>query len=101
VATCWRELAPKAIERRTLTSVEIPGFTELCARLAQVRALDERIAQLGPASQEALPYLRERRGFGVLLNANLKDFKLTAFGKAVVADTPKVASNPFAQVAGQ
>lgn len=95
-AICWRELAPKALERRTLTSVEVAGFTELCIRLSRVRALDARIDQLGTATKEALPYLRERRGCAQLLNASLKDFKLTAFGKPVVAEAVKTEVNPFA-----
>jgi len=102
VKACWRELAGKAVTERTLVPGSMPGFEELCLRLARIRALDARIDQLGPASQEALPYLKERRGFAKDVNASLKDFKLTAFGKPMAGDKPKAtAPNPWAQVLGQ
>ena len=100
VATCWRDLAPKALERHTLTPVETPGFLELCRRLAYVQTLDARIAVLGAGTHEALPLLRERRALGALLLAALKDFKLSAFGKPVTTDVPKPVANPWQQLTG-
>lgn len=84
---CWRTWAPHAIEERTLTPATEAGFRELCIRMANVHELDARIVQLGTASQEALPYLRERRGQAAQLNVSLKDFKLSAFGKPATAET--------------
>lgn len=95
----WRAFAPKAIERQTLTAVEIPGFMELCKRQARVAELDAKIETLGAASQEALDYLRERRAIAKDLSSSLKDFNLTAFGKPVTEKPKKPAANPWSQVA--
>ncbi len=93
---CWRVWAPKVLEERTLTPATEAGFRELCVRMAIVQALDDRIAVLGIATQDALPYLKERRGQGGQLAVALKDFKLTAFGKPATSEKPKPAANPFA-----
>lgn len=100
VKACWRELAGWALAERTLTPATEPGFVELCWRLANVRAIDQRIELLGIATQDALPYLKERRGQASQLGASLKDFKLTAFGRPATSDKPKAAVNPFAGIAG-
>lgn len=97
---CWRAWADQALAERTLTPATVPGFRELCLRLAAVQALDARIAAIGLATQEALPYLRERRGQAGQLAVSLKDFKLTAFGKPATAETPKPVANPWASVTG-
>lgn len=99
--TCWRQWAPRALDELTLTPSTEAGFRELCIRMANVRAIDRRIARLGIASQDALPYLRERRGQAAQLNTSLKDFKLSAFGKPATSEKPKpTAANPFTQVFG-
>jgi hypothetical protein len=99
---CWKAWAPTVLEERTLTPSTVAGFRELCGRMALVRALDARIAVLGPATQEAFPYLKERRGQAVQLASSLKDFKLTAFGKPVTSDKPKAtAPNPWQQIVGR
>jgi len=97
---CWRAWADQALAERTLTLATRAGFRELCLRMAMVRAIDDRIAVLGIATQDALPYLKERRGQAGQLAVSLKDFKLTAFGKPATGEKPKAAVNPFAQVAG-
>jgi len=93
---CWRKWAPQAIEARTLTPATEPGFRELCLRMFNVLELDKKTAHLGIASQEALPYLRERRGQAAQLNVSLKDFKLTGFGKPATTETPNVGANEWA-----
>ena len=97
----WLECAPLALEERTLTPSKVPGFREFCTRLANVRALDARIQVLGVATQDALRYSAERRGWATLLAASLKDFKLTAFGKPATSEKPKQAVNPFAALGAQ
>jgi hypothetical protein len=97
---CWRAWVDLALAERTLTPATVPGFRELCLRMAAVQALDTRIAELGIATTEALPYQRERRGWAGQLAVSLKDFKLTAFGKPATSDKPKAAANPWAQVTG-
>lgn len=97
---CWRAWAGLALGERTLTPATAAGFRHLCIQMAVVQALDDRIAVLGVATVDALPYLTARRGQAIQLAASLKDFKLTAFGKPAVADKPKKAVNPFTQVAG-
>jgi hypothetical protein len=98
-ATCWRIWAPKALAERTLTPATEAGFRELCLRMANVQALDARIALLGIATQDSLPYLKERRGQAAQMAASLKDFKLSAFGKPATSEKPKPAVNPFAHLA--
>ncbi len=97
---CWRAWADRALAERTLTPATVPGFRELCLRMAMVRAIDDRIAVLGIATQDALPYLKERRGQAGQLAVSLKDFKLTAFGKPATTETPKATANPWASVTG-
>jgi hypothetical protein len=94
--SCWTLWAPQAVERRTLTLATAFGFRELCEKAATVTALRDRIALLGAATQDALPYLKECRGQAQALNVSLKEFKLTAFGKPETSEKPKPAANPFA-----
>lgn len=97
-AVCWRECAPLAVAALTLTPANVQGFRELCTRLAYVRLLDERIRVLGIATQDALRYSVERRGWGNLLTSSLKDFQLTAFGKPATS-TQRPVANPFMTMA--
>jgi hypothetical protein len=97
---CWRAWAEFALSERTLTPATAAGFRHLCIQMAVVQALDDRIAVLGVATQDALPYLAARRGQAIQLAASLKDFKLTAFGKPATSEKPMKAANPFGQVAG-
>jgi hypothetical protein len=101
VKACWRELAPKAIAERTLVPSTEAGFLELCIRMANVRALDDRIQLLGIGTQDSLPYLKERRGQAAQMASSLKDFKLSAFGKPATSDKPKPAANPWGAIAGK
>lgn len=96
----WSRWAPAAIENRTLTAATAFGFRELCEKAATVAALRARIALLGAATQDALPYLKECRGQAQALNVSLKEFKLTAFGKPETSEKPKPAANPWASLKG-
>jgi hypothetical protein len=93
---CWKRLAGPAIARDTLVPANEAGFRELCARMATVRTLDAKIDLVGRDTLDALPFLKERRGWAKDLNTSLKDFKLTAFGKPETSGKPKPAANPFA-----
>ncbi len=95
---CWTRWAPAALEKRTLTLATAFGFRELCEKAAVVGALRDRIALLGAATQDALPYLKELRGQAQALNVSLKEFKLTAFGKPETSEKPKAAANPWASL---
>jgi hypothetical protein len=97
---CWRDMAPRAIARRTLIPEKVPGFRELCIRQSYVNELDTRIGHLGAATREAAPYLESRRKVSALLTVSLKEFDLTSFGKPATAEKPKKAVNPFAAVGG-
>lgn len=98
---CWRAWAPKALDERTLTPATEAGFRELCIRMANVQAIDDRIALLGIGTQDSLPYLKERRGQSSQLASSLKDFKLSAFGKPATSEKPMPAANKFAKFGGK
>lgn len=98
---CWKVWAPRAIQRDTLVPANEPGFRELCSRMATVKALDAKIDLVGRDTLDALPFLKERRGWAKDLNTSLKDFKLTAFGKPETSGKPKAAANPFAAFGNQ
>lgn len=97
--TFWKRWAALALANRTLTAATAFGFRELCEKAATVAALRGRIALLGAATQDALPYLKECRGQAQALNVSLKEFKLTAFGRPETSEKPKPAANPWAAVA--
>jgi hypothetical protein len=91
----WKRLAPLAIARDTLVPATEAGFSELCARMAQVEAFDAKVALVGWDTLDALPFQKERRSWAKDLNSSLKDFKLTAFGKPETSGKPKPAANPW------
>ncbi len=96
VRTCWAEHAPKALAERTLTISTAVGFRECCQQLVYIHELDARIQTLGAATKEAEPYLKAYVRLAQRLDASLKSFKLTAFGKPATSEKPKPAANPFA-----
>lgn len=98
-AAFWREYAPQAVAERTLTPATAAGFRKLAREWAYAESLAERIEHLGAGTQEALPYLREFRGYTGRLDISLKSFKLSAFGKPATSDKPKPAENPWAALA--
>lgn len=98
---CWKELAPKAVQRDTLVPANEAGFRALCGLMAQVKIYDAKIALVGPDTLDALPFQKERRAWAKDLNAALKDFKLTAFGKPETSGKPKATANPWASMAAK
>ena len=101
VKAVWRKYAGYAIGERTLTDSTATGFREFCQQWAYVRELDKTIQRFGAGTKEAEPYFRTYLKLAQRLDSSLARFKLTAFGKAVAAEKPKVATNPWAQVAGK
>lgn len=97
----WRRYAPAALEQRTLAPSTVAGFRELCERFVLKETLAARIAsfKLGAASKSADPLLRQYVKLAQRVEASLKEFKLTAFGKPVLAMTPTHrAANPWSEV---
>jgi len=91
----WRAWAPLALERRTLTAETVPAFVLLCELEAQKRAIS--------AELDGKPTPGDRRLFALYskqVEGLMGRFCLAPFGKPVVSEKPKVAVNPFAQVAG-
>ena len=99
----WVVWAPLAIAQRTLTVATIPGLRETCELAALKVVLERKIRKLGPASDASQVLLRNYLKLSQRLNASLREFKLTAFGKAELAAPRKsaTASSPWAQVAGR
>ncbi len=96
--TCWRALAPLALAERTLTISKVPGFRELCLRWVYCASYDARIWELGgPARHEAEPLVKRLEKWRPLLGNSLKEFNLTAFGKAIAPEKSK-AANPWGVV---
>jgi hypothetical protein len=91
----WRAYAPLAIAQLTLVEATVPGFRELCRRVAFA---DEQAARLAKFGSETAAKRYER--LSALVGASLKDFKLTAFGKAAegAAQRNNAGSNPWAAI---
>lgn len=87
----WRRYAPAAIEQLTLVPSTVAGFRELCERFVLKETLAARIAsfKLGAASKSADALLRQYVKLAQRVEASLKEFKLTAFGKPVLPMTTK------------
>lgn len=97
----WLDLAGCALHERTLTEETVPGFRQLCQQWVYLRELDVTIQRLGAGTQEAESYFRTYLKLAQRLDGSLARFKLTAFGKPVTPDKPKVAENPWAKVASK
>jgi len=98
-ALFWRQWAPLALEKRTLTTETVPAFTMLCELEVRRRAI---VAEFDREGAEATPaglrlYLQAAKQVEGLMGR----FCLAPFGKPVVSEKPKQTANPFAQVAGQ
>lgn len=97
----WAIWAPEAIAERTLTPATAAGFALMCQRADYVAKLGVRIDMLGPATQDAVPYLSIYSNMSQKLEVSLGKYRLTAFGKPATSDKPKAAANPWAQVAAK
>lgn len=96
----WKLHAPLALAQDTLVPATVPGFREFCQLYVHQAELSARIALLGRTSAEADRLVKRWEKGVVLLNTKLKDYKLTAFGKAEAeaVKKKKPAANPWAQV---
>jgi hypothetical protein len=96
----WHAHAPLAIEQGTLVPATVPGFRELCQCLVHQAELNARIQRIGRTSAEAERLLKWWQRGATLLNSKMKDYKLTAFGKAETGGSAKPAApaNPWARV---
>ena len=93
-ASCWREWALLALERRTLTAETVPALKLLCeleVRRRQIAAtLDMEGAEPSPMGLRVFAqYTKQVEGL-------MGRFCLAPFGKPVAAEKPKAVSNPFA-----
>ncbi len=96
---CWVRYAPAALEQLTLVSSTVAGFRELCERFAIKQHLAAKIEKVGPASKKAEPLLRHYVKLAQRVEASLKEFKLTAFGKPVLPmTTTRQVANPWSDV---
>lgn len=85
----WRDWAPLALERRTLSAETAPGFAMLCE-------LEVKRQALGLADDDRLYLLACKQVEGLMGR-----FCLAPFGKPVVSEKPKQAVNPFAALGGK
>lgn len=75
----WRELAPLALEQKTLTVATAMAFGDLCRAIVFERLLAKApLTAAGP----------DHRGMIAIVQAGRARFRLTADGKAVVDETP-------------
>lgn len=95
----WRHLAPHGLKEGTLTASRTPGFGKLCQEWVYCAAFERRIAEIGVTTAEADRLLKRLNDYKKLLKASMADFNLKSFGKPAVAEKPKKAVNPFAQLA--
>ncbi len=88
----WREHAPLAIERRTLTPATVPAFRLLCELHAK-KAMVSTMVDKG-----ALGGLRIFLQLAKQVETLMARFCLAPFGKPATAEKPKKAVNPFSAV---
>lgn len=91
----WRSHAPLAIERKTLHKATVPAFKLLCELYAK-KVLVNAMVDKG-----ALGGLRVYMQLCKQVEGLMARFRLAPFGKAEESEKPKVAVNPFAQVAAK
>lgn len=98
--SAWSTHAPLALAQDTLVPATVPGFREFCQLFVHQAEMSARIAHLGRTSAEADRLVKRWEKGVLLLNAKMKDYKLTAFGKpeAAAIKKKKPAANPWAQV---
>jgi hypothetical protein len=90
----WREHAPLAIERKTLTPATVPAFRLLCELHAK------KVVVGAMVDKGALGGLKIFMQLSKQIETLLARFSLAPFGKPATSEKPKKAINPFAQVAG-
>lgn len=99
----WQAWAPWAIEQGTLVDATVAGFRELCEQFLVKQALWSRLRTLGIASAEGDRILKRYEKIVQRIDASLKNFRLTAFGKAMDPGKSKKveAPNPWASMSRQ
>ena len=99
-AAVWLELAPHALEARTLTAGTVQSFRDLCEAIVVRRAMLAQIDREGliilvgeAADRKAHPLLAHHRGMMQRVEAGLTRFRLAPMGKEILA--PIKAVDPF------
>ena len=82
----WKELAPHAFTARTLTRATAAAFEMLCRNVVLERALAG--SALGAAGAD-------HRGMIARVNAGLKDFGLSPFGKPIYKGEAEAGDKPL------
>jgi len=93
--TFWRDYAPLALERKTLTVATVPAFRLLCELHAKKAMVS------GMVDKGAIGGLRVFMQLAKQVESLMARFCLAPFGKPAVSEKPKVAVNPWAQVIGK
>jgi phage terminase small subunit len=93
----WERWAPEAVTERTLTPATAAGFEELCKRADLVAQLAVKIHEMG-MTDSGLPFVKTFDSMQKGMESMLLKFRLTAFGKPMVAAETKPAENPWAKV---
>lgn len=91
----WREHAPLAIERRTLTPATVPTFRLLCELHAK------KVMVGGMVDKGALGGLRVFMQLAKQVESLMARFCLAPFGKPAKPEKPKAAANPWASLAAK
>lgn len=91
----WRQYAPLAVERKTLTPATVPAFRLLC----ELHAKKDLVGTM--VDKGALGGLRVFMQLAKQVETLMARFCLAPFGKPTTSDKPKVASNPFAGFAAK
>jgi phage terminase small subunit len=96
----WQQLAPFALEARTLTPATALAFRDLCEAIVVKRALLAEIQKDGwtrnPVSgKKAHPLLGHHRGMMQRVEAGMARFKLAPIGKELSDATP--TEDPFSE----
>lgn len=80
----WNQWAPLALERRTLTDSTRFAFEHLCLLEIDRRTLRQRFTQAQRfLTDQEMGLRREHRALVREINARLKDFMLSPFGKEI------------------
>lgn len=88
----WREWAPMAIEKRTLTAQTVPSFRLLCELEVRRRAIGTQIDKEPEPSPMGLRVFAQ---YAKQVEALMARFCLAPFGKPAAPEKPKAAASPW------
>jgi hypothetical protein len=96
----WDQLAPYALEARTLTAATVLAFCDLLEAIVVKRTMQARIDKEGQvlnmvSGKKAHPLLGHHRGMMQRVEVGLARFKLAPIGKELTEGTPPV--DPFSE----